>query len=463
MRTRRRPRQVLRAIGAADQCRRRRRHRHARRPVLGPARRISSAARWSTPVANNADFVANAIEVLGGGEELVGLRSRGTSVRPFEVVEEIQRAADDRYAAEQQALERKLKQTQAKLRELSAGEPADTKAALAPEQARADRAVPRRGGGDPPRIARRAGGVAAGHRAAEADPRIRRYRAGADHRRGGGAGARRAAAAALAPPPAGRGVRNRRCGNRPSCCCSSPRSRLSRPRPTPCSTGERAAPATAQGQRALPDLAARLGDLAWMRLAQGANKTDFTAIGGRWVLIEKGNYPANAGKVRRLLLGLADLTLVEPKTAPARAVVAARPRRPEQRQVDAGPVAGPHRRHGGRADRRQDPPRPARAAAPTASMSASPATTRPGWRAARSTCRPISRAGSTAASSTCRRRASRAVTLDRQRRRRIEAAPRRAGRPVRRRRPARRRAGQRRMPRWPSRPRRWPGSNSTTW
>jgi ABC-type uncharacterized transport system involved in gliding motility auxiliary subunit len=90
-----------------------------------------------TPVANNADFVANAVDVLGGGDELIGLRSRGTSVRPFELVQEIQRAADDRYAAEQQALERKLKQTQAKLRELSAGEPADTKAALAPEQARA--------------------------------------------------------------------------------------------------------------------------------------------------------------------------------------------------------------------------------------------------------------------------------------------------------------------------------------
>ena len=90
-----------------------------------------------TPVANNADFVANAIDVLGGGEALVGLRSRGTSVRPFELVEQIQRAAEDRYAAEQQALERKLKQTQAKLRELSGGEPADAKAALAPEQARA--------------------------------------------------------------------------------------------------------------------------------------------------------------------------------------------------------------------------------------------------------------------------------------------------------------------------------------
>ena len=35
------------------------------------------------PVANNGDFVANAVEVLAGGEDLVGLRSRGTSARPF--------------------------------------------------------------------------------------------------------------------------------------------------------------------------------------------------------------------------------------------------------------------------------------------------------------------------------------------------------------------------------------------
>ena len=54
------------------------------------------------PTANNGDFVANAIEVLAGGDDLVGLRSRGTSARPFEVVEQIQRAADERYAAEQQ-------------------------------------------------------------------------------------------------------------------------------------------------------------------------------------------------------------------------------------------------------------------------------------------------------------------------------------------------------------------------
>ena len=89
-----------------------------------------------TPFTNNADFVANAIEILAGGEDLIGLRSRGSSARPFTVVEEIQRAADERYAAEQRALQEKLKGTQQKLRELTGSEPGNA-ANLSAEQTRA--------------------------------------------------------------------------------------------------------------------------------------------------------------------------------------------------------------------------------------------------------------------------------------------------------------------------------------
>ncbi len=70
--------------------------------------------------ANNGDFVTNAIDVLSGGADLVGLRSRGTSVRPFDLVQNIQRAADARYQASEKSLEDKLKNTQQKLKELSA-------------------------------------------------------------------------------------------------------------------------------------------------------------------------------------------------------------------------------------------------------------------------------------------------------------------------------------------------------
>lgn len=70
------------------------------------------------PVANNGDFVANAIGVLSGGDDLISLRSRGTSARPFELINNIQRAADARYQATEQDLETKLKDTQEKIKQL---------------------------------------------------------------------------------------------------------------------------------------------------------------------------------------------------------------------------------------------------------------------------------------------------------------------------------------------------------
>jgi ABC-type uncharacterized transport system involved in gliding motility auxiliary subunit len=88
------------------------------------------------PVANNGDFVANAVEVLAGGQDLVDLRSRGTVARPFAVVERIQRSANDRYAEEQRTLEEKVKQAQAKLQSLTSGDAANNPAAQSAEQAK---------------------------------------------------------------------------------------------------------------------------------------------------------------------------------------------------------------------------------------------------------------------------------------------------------------------------------------
>lgn len=80
-------------------------------------------------------------------------------------------------------------------------------------------------------------------------------------------------------------------------------------------TGERAVAPPVHDQRAFPTLAGHLGDLAWMRISHGTMKADFNLIAGQWTVVEKGNYPAAPDKLRRLLLGLAELTLVEPKTA----------------------------------------------------------------------------------------------------------------------------------------------------
>ena len=89
------------------------------------------------PTANNGDFVANAIEVLAGGEDLVGLRSRGTSARPFDVVDEIRDAAQTRYSAEERALQTKLKETQDKLASLTGKDQANAPTMLSPEQTKA--------------------------------------------------------------------------------------------------------------------------------------------------------------------------------------------------------------------------------------------------------------------------------------------------------------------------------------
>jgi ABC-type uncharacterized transport system involved in gliding motility auxiliary subunit len=89
------------------------------------------------PTAGNGDFVANAIDVLSGGNDLIGLRTRGTSVRPFEVVQNIQRAADERYEARAKSLEQELKDTQAKIKDLQSKEGGAASVAPAAEQSQA--------------------------------------------------------------------------------------------------------------------------------------------------------------------------------------------------------------------------------------------------------------------------------------------------------------------------------------
>lgn len=74
--------------------------------------------RSATPFADNAVFVLNAIENLTGSSDLISLRSRGTSKRPFTVVNEIRSRAERAYLRQQQVLQDKLTATQNRLAEL---------------------------------------------------------------------------------------------------------------------------------------------------------------------------------------------------------------------------------------------------------------------------------------------------------------------------------------------------------
>ncbi|HUC10761.1 MAG TPA: DUF4340 domain-containing protein [Stellaceae bacterium] len=79
-------------------------------------------------------------------------------------------------------------------------------------------------------------------------------------------------------------------------------------------TGGGATSGLGTDQRALPGLAARLGDVASVEIQRTGLTLTFVRQGNAWLTRQKGNYPADGAKVRRLVLALADMTLVEPKT-----------------------------------------------------------------------------------------------------------------------------------------------------
>ena len=74
-----------------------------------------------TPIADNGSLVINSVEFLSGGGELIALRTRGTSNRPFIVVEELQKQAETAYRETEKSLQNDLKVTEDKLRDLQRG------------------------------------------------------------------------------------------------------------------------------------------------------------------------------------------------------------------------------------------------------------------------------------------------------------------------------------------------------
>jgi ABC-type uncharacterized transport system involved in gliding motility auxiliary subunit len=68
--------------------------------------------------ASNGDLVLNALDNLAGSADLISVRGRATFTRPFERVERLRRAADERFHAKEQELEQQLQATEQKLTQL---------------------------------------------------------------------------------------------------------------------------------------------------------------------------------------------------------------------------------------------------------------------------------------------------------------------------------------------------------
>jgi ABC-type uncharacterized transport system involved in gliding motility auxiliary subunit len=75
-----------------------------------------TASAW----ANNGDLVWNALDNLAGSSDLISVRGRASFLRPFERVDALRAAAEDRFLAEQKELEVQLAQTESKLDALQA-------------------------------------------------------------------------------------------------------------------------------------------------------------------------------------------------------------------------------------------------------------------------------------------------------------------------------------------------------
>ena len=102
--------------------------------------------RISTPFANNGDLVTNLLDNLSGSVDLIGIRSRTTSSRPFTVVDDLRRQADAEFRATEQRLQAELQETEARLTELQSARQEDTDGLLlsSQQQSEIDRFIDQR-------------------------------------------------------------------------------------------------------------------------------------------------------------------------------------------------------------------------------------------------------------------------------------------------------------------------------
>ncbi|HEX5279503.1 MAG TPA: Gldg family protein [Micropepsaceae bacterium] len=79
--------------------------------------------RVAVPSADNGALVMNAVENMMGSNDLISLRTRERSARPFLVVDRIRRDAENRFLSEEQQLQQKVTATEASLKQLQGQNP----------------------------------------------------------------------------------------------------------------------------------------------------------------------------------------------------------------------------------------------------------------------------------------------------------------------------------------------------
>ncbi|HVU33931.1 MAG TPA: Gldg family protein [Opitutaceae bacterium] len=89
------------------------------------------------PFNDNLALAADTIDFLGGSKDLISIRSKGTSLRPFDVVRKMQATAQQKYQQKLTALDAQLQEVQTKLSELQGKKTEGNRLLATPEMTKA--------------------------------------------------------------------------------------------------------------------------------------------------------------------------------------------------------------------------------------------------------------------------------------------------------------------------------------
>ncbi len=89
------------------------------------------------PLNDNLDFASNALEFLSGSQELISIRGKGTSLRPFKVVHDMEVKAQQKYQEQLTTLEAQLTKVEGQLTELEGKKTEGGRLVATPEMTKA--------------------------------------------------------------------------------------------------------------------------------------------------------------------------------------------------------------------------------------------------------------------------------------------------------------------------------------
>ncbi|MGI0119299.1 Gldg family protein [Zooshikella sp. RANM57] len=92
---------------------------------------------FAQPFAGNGDLFINSVDNMLGNADLISIRGRGQFSRPFDLVDAIEREAEDKFREKERELQKQLEETESKLSELQSSKDGEEKLTLSPEQKQA--------------------------------------------------------------------------------------------------------------------------------------------------------------------------------------------------------------------------------------------------------------------------------------------------------------------------------------